>query len=76
MADYPEYLEHITLPGDRWDLIAYRYYGEANLLGIVIEANEQLAITPVLPTGVLVLVPVIAAEVLPTNAADMPPWKR
>ena len=26
-----DYFEYVTLAGDRWDLLAYRYYGDQNL---------------------------------------------
>lgn len=72
-----EYLEHRTLPGDRWDLLAYRYYGDAHLLGPIIEANPHLPISPKLAVGALVLIPVLAqAAVLELTPDQVPPWKR
>ncbi len=45
MADLG-YFEHKTMDGDRWDLLAYRYYGDQYKQGIIIEANRSLFLTP------------------------------
>ena len=37
-----EYIEHITLDGDRWDQIATLYYGDASRISPLAEANEHL----------------------------------
>lgn len=70
-----EYIEHITNAGDRWDTIAYRYYGDATLLSPLAEANEHLQLVPILPAGLPVRVPLIDdTEAL--DAQDLPPWMR
>lgn len=70
-----EYIEHITTAGDRWDLIAARYYGDASRLTPLAEANEHLRLLPVLQSGLLVRVPILddADNLLPD---EVPPWKR
>lgn len=60
-----------TLEGDRWDLIAWRAYGDPYAIDRLIAANPHIPITPVLPGGLSVWCPVVAA---PPN--DTPPWKR
>lgn len=69
------YIEHITTEGDRWDLIAHRYYGDASRLTPLAEANEQLRLLPVLPSGLVLRVPILDddADLLPD---EVPPWKR
>ena len=70
-----EYIEHITQEGERWDTIAYRYYGDAALLSPLAEANEHLRLQPVLPGGLPVRVPILEDDnnLLPE---ELPPWKR
>ena len=75
-----DYFEHVTVEGDRWDLLAWRYYGDQYRQTVLLEANrdlwrDQLG-TPslVLPHGITLRVPVIEAEA--TNADVLPPWKR
>ena len=70
-----EYIEHITLDGDRWDQIATLYYGDASRISPLAEANEHLRLLPVLPGGLLVRVPILEDDnnLLPE---ELPPWKR
>ena len=70
-----DYLEHITREGERWDSLAWRYYGDAFAYGPLIEANPHLRITPRLPAGQMLLVPFIESD---SNrlSQSLPPWKR
>jgi phage tail protein X len=70
-----EYIEHITLDGDRWDQIATLYYGDASRISPLAEANEHLRLLPVLPGGLPVRVPILEDDnnLLPE---ELPPWKR
>ncbi|ANH04982.1 tail protein X [Shinella sp. HZN7] len=75
-----EYFEHKTIAGDRWDLLAYRYYGDPDKQTVLLEANrrlwlDDLSIPPlILPRGLVLKVPVIVEEA--TNLDALPPWKR
>ena len=69
-----QYIEHITLAGDRWDLIAWNYYGDPALYSALIISNPAVAVEPVFEAGVRLVIPI-----LPKNAVtstDLPPWKR
>ena len=72
------YIEHVARDGDRWDLLAWHYYGDATRMSPIIEANPQLRILPVFAAGTVVYIPIMeaaqAAEYL--SAEDLPPWKR
>lgn len=70
-----ECLEHITSEGDRWDLLAWEYYGDASQYEPIIVANPEVMITPILTAGIRLLIPIIEdAELIDTE--DLPPWKR
>lgn len=70
-----KYYEHITREGERWDLIAYEYYGDATRYEPIIVANPDVAIVPVLPSGVRLMIPIIdLKDTIP--AEELPPWKR
>lgn len=71
-----EYYEHITKEGDRWDLIAYQYYGDATMYKPIVVANfAEVGIKPILPSGIKLKVPVIdTKETIPSE--ELPPWKR
>ena len=73
------YIEHVTGPADRWDTLAYRYYGDANRTAPLIHANREmfpplLPIPLILPANVVVRVPVLEPE--PAALDLLPPWKR
>ena len=67
-------LQHTTAEGDRWDLIAHRYYGNALLIGGLIAANPHLPVAEQFAANLTVFVPVLSAK--PDNQDDMPPWLR
>lgn len=75
-----DYFEHVTVSGDRWDLLAYRYYGDQNKQAILLEANRSLfladlSVPPlIIPHGMRLRIPVLVEE--PTNIDLLPPWKR
>lgn len=51
------YLEHITTDGERWDNLAWHYYGDALAYERIIAANPHVAIYPVLPSGIQLIIP-------------------
>ncbi len=70
-----DYYEHITTEGERWDAIAYQYYGDATMYEPIVAANPDVPIIPILPSGIRLIVPVIdTTEAIP--AEELPPWKR
>ena len=68
-----KYLEHITSDNERWDLLAWRYYGDATRYEQIIVANPTVPIEPVLPSGVKLMIPVLDAADVPVS--DPAPWK-
>jgi phage tail protein X len=72
------YREHVTIEGERWDQISLRHYGEPFRYEPIIVANPEVAIVPILPSGLVLRIPLLdeAAESDVLDAADLPPWKR
>jgi len=69
------HLRHITTEGERWDLLAWRYYGDAHGYERIIAANPAVPLYGVLPGGLELVIPVITvSESQPTE--ELPPWKR
>lgn len=74
------YMTHIAKQGERWDTIAYRYYANPFAYGLLIAANPQLSITPILPAGAVVAVPIVnSSDTLPASDTpvineELPPW--
>jgi hypothetical protein len=72
------YLTHVTGPNERWDHLAYKYYGDASRFGPIIRANRALfgedVIPALLPVALSLLIPVLDPE--PLSDQLLPPWKR
>lgn len=67
--------EYITMKGDRWDTVAYKAYGDATRITEIVEANPDVPVTPVIPAGTRLNIPIIETA----NELDvslLPPWKR
>jgi phage tail protein X len=71
-------LLHQVVEGERWDTLAFHYYGSATQYGRIVQANPHLDITPVLPAGAIVLIPVVtqASAALALQDEELPPWKQ
>lgn len=55
-----EYLIHQTREGDRWDLIAYQYYGDPLAYPVLTRANPTVDPTSgILPGGLDLRVPIL-----------------
>ena len=68
-------IRHTTRSGERWDLLAHRYYGNAMLVDGLIAANPHLPLAEEFSDGLTVFVPVLEAK--PQNTqAQLPPWLR
>jgi len=68
------FIGHTTLAGERWDLLAWNYYGDPTLFSLIIMANPQLSIEPVFEAGLMVGIPTLQAS--PVRQNDLPPWKQ
>lgn len=74
---YHEYLEHRAQPGERWDHIALKYYGDPKLTSPIMRANADVLDTPlplIFETETLLRVPVL--EEAEITQPQLPPWKR
>jgi phage tail protein X len=73
MTTQPGFIVHVTTQGERWDLLAYRYYGIATLYAPIIRANPNVVIEPVFEAGITIEVPILLQD-LPASV-DLPPWR-
>jgi nucleoid-associated protein YgaU len=69
-----QYTEYITKNGDTWSGIAFKAYGDVTKMKDIIEANPYTSAYPVLPAGIVLLVPI--AEKSSVTVSNLPPWKR
>lgn len=66
-------LIHTTREGERWDSIAWDYYQDVSMMGLLIESNQHIPIMPSLPAGLQMVIPLIEK---PAESQGLPPWKR
>lgn len=69
-----EFYSYVTKENDRWDLIAYKYYKNANLYEPIIKANPHIKIEPVLKSGIKLKIPVLPLDY--EISFDLPPWRK
>ena len=73
MTQGAQYIVHITKAGERWDLLAWQYYGDPTDYNPLIMANPGIAIEPVFAAGISIAVPILLKSTVVT--VDLPPWK-
>lgn len=66
-------LRHITTDGERWDQLAYRYYGDALAYERIVAANPNIPMMMVLPGGLELAIPVIEIGNR-ISRLESPPW--
>lgn len=67
------FIPHTTIEGQRWDQLAWDYYGDAHRYVPIIEANPHVPVTATLPAGLKLAIPVLEPA---TSVEDLPPWMR
>lgn len=67
-------ITYITTVGERWDLIAWKYYGDPTLYSPIVMANVSVPVSPVLPAGTTLAIPLLQVTVAQTT--NLPPWTR
>lgn len=68
--------QYTAQDGERWDTVAYKAYGRADLAHVIIEANPGVPITARLKGGTVLDVPLLDDTIIKTDAELLPPWKR
>lgn len=69
-----KFIPYTTKPGDRWDTIANKAYGDATRYEEIQEANPSVPIEAELPGGLKLQIPIIDQP--KTDLNNLPPWKR
>jgi phage tail protein X len=68
-----QFILHVTVSGERWDLLAWTYYGDASLYSPIIMANPLIPIEPAFEPGLEIAIPLL--QVSRDVTSDLPPWK-
>ena len=69
-----EYYSYITKENDRWDLISYKFYGDATKYETIIKANLDQFKTPKLTAGIKLKIPILKEE--ESINFELPPWRK
>ncbi|MBR6126095.1 tail protein X [bacterium] len=69
-----EFYSYVTKDNDRWDLISHHFYNTPTLYEAIIKANPNVEITPILPAGVKLKIPILDES--ETIKFELPPWKK
>lgn len=68
------YLQHVTRQDERWDWIAWKFYGDPTLYGPIIEANPGVPIVGAFDAGVVLQIPILQ-QMSSAPSSDLPPWE-
>lgn len=66
--------EHTCIGLTRWDWIAWKAYGDSTKIAEIADANPNLEVRALIPSGTKVVVPIIETPNAESN--DLPPWKQ
>ena len=70
-----EYLLRRTMDGDRWDLLAQEYYGNAFAIEPLLEANPVNASLTILPAGLTLKIPLLRTQDIKPEPEGDVPWR-
>ena len=73
MTSCSESIVHVTTAGERWDLLAWQYYGDPTDYLPIIMANPTVPIEPVFDAGLSIAIPL--QQKSDVAIASLPPWK-
>jgi phage tail protein X len=65
---------YITMDGDRWDNIAWKFYGDPTMIGPILQANcgAKVPFAATLKGGIQLRIPIIVQSDI--NTENLPPW--
>lgn len=66
-------MKYITEKGDTWDIIAYKAYGNEELIAPLIEANRAYVEKVVFDYGIEITIPELEQT---DDSIFMPPWRK
>lgn len=76
MTSYNKYKIHVAQVQERWDDLAYKYYGDCFKYKPIIEANPDVAISPFLPAGENIIIPFSENITKTEDEDELPIWKQ
>lgn len=68
-------INYTSKQGDRWDNLAYKFYGSISGMKTLTDANPFVSLSPVIPTGSNIIVPIMDDTDSAILTENLPPWK-
>lgn len=69
-------INYTTKQGERWDLLAWKFYGSTKAMNALIEANPTIPLSSELEHGTQLIVPILDNTSESVITINLPPWKR
>jgi len=69
-------VNYTTKQGERWDLLAYRFYGTVKSMNILTDANPSVPLSPMIEMGTNLVIPIIDNTSDLVLKVNVPPWKK
>lgn len=70
------FTEYITKENDRLDLICFAAYGDPFAWRQLLSLNRALPIQDLYPSGIRLVIPIVATPTDNVSTTLLPPWKR
>lgn len=67
------FILHVTTEGERWDQLAWHYYGDAHRYAPIAIANPHIPLSAAFPAGLTLAIPRLTPHI---SNQDLPPWMR
>jgi phage tail protein X len=69
-------LIYTTVDGDRWDNLAWKFYGDPTLISLILMANcgMRVPFEAELEAGIRLMIPLLQQPAVQAN--DVPPWQQ
>ena len=69
-------INYTVKQGERWDQLAYRFYGAVNAMNVLISANPTVPLSDILEMGTVLIVPILDQSDSSVITQNLPPWKQ
>lgn len=68
-------INYTVKQGERWDSLAWKFYGSVKSMNVLIENNPTIPLSAVLAAGTQIIVPIIDNTSEIVKSTNLPPWK-
>lgn len=67
-------INYTAIQGDRWDVLAYKYYGSVKSMNILTDANPTVPVSWELMPGTNLIIPIMDDTNDSIITQNLPPW--